>query len=247
MAADKKATILSIGGIILVVGLMVLGGRVIIRKVGNTVRMPEKRIEIPATEKEVRETGDIRESRYEVDEFDSLDIRGIWNIIITQGESYSIKVRARDSKLQNIDMIQRGKEIVLHQTTSLNFLSGTPLEVTVPELSRLKAEGGSQIVIKGFDGSSMILQIDGMATVTGSENRIDNLRIMGEGAGSINLLKSTVVNADLFLQGLVNVKLHMGGGTLKGRIEGLCSLSYSGNVEEESIKLDGLGSVKKME
>jgi hypothetical protein len=249
MAADKKVTILSIGGIILVVSLMVLGGRFFFKGIGSSIRskLPEPRIERTAGNEiaETRESG--TRAVYEVEEFSDIDVEGIWNITVTKGETYSLAISEEESNLGKIMVVQKNNQIALRQKSGLNFFTGTPVEITMPNLNRLRVEGGSSIKINGFEGDRMEVIIEGMTVVTGNGNRIENLEIDGEGAGTLNFLESSVVNADLSLDGLVNLKLHMAGGVLKGRVEGLCNVKYTGTVSEEAVRIEGLGSVKKID
>ncbi len=249
MAADKKVTILSIGGIVLVVSLMVLGGRFFFKGIGSSIRtrLPEPRIERSAGNDiaQTHESG--TRAVYEVENFSGIDVEGIWNITITKGDTYSVVIREEESKLDKIKVTQKDNQIILRQRSGLNFFTGTPVEITMPVLDRLRVEGGSSIKINDFESEHMEVVIEGMTVVTGTGNEIENLEIDGEGAGTLNFLESSVANADLSLDGLVNIKLHMAGGVLKGIMEGLCNVKYTGTVSEETVRIEGLGSVKKID
>ena len=99
--------------------------------------------------------------------------------------------------------------------------------------------------ISGFDLDSLELDVDGAANITARDGSIADLEIDSDGAATFNLSGVEVTNAEVEMDGASNLNIRMDGGDLTGVLRGLGDVTYSGEVSEERIRIDGLGRVRK--
>ena len=226
-----------IAGLVVVVMALAVGARMYVGSVIGSGKDREARMELSGTR---------AERSFEESEFDRIEISGAWQMEVRRGDNYRVHVAADEALLDKVSVERRGTTLNIeaekwgwHEDARLRA------ELVMPNLSGLSASGGVDVEIADFVESDLKLDIAGAAHVEGHDNRIDRLVIIAEGASDIDFTSSKVVNADVRMDGAGNVDLTMDGGELVGRIGGVGSVTYAGEVSNESVRFDGLGSVER--
>ena len=101
--------------------------------------------------------------------------------------------------------------------------------------------------ISGFQEEGLKIEINGASSVKGDNNVFEHLSIELNGAGRVDFGGTETRDAEVDIDGVGTVTLSITGGVLDGSIEGLGTIKYYGEISDNRIDIDGLGSVKKIE
>jgi hypothetical protein len=181
----------------------------------------------------------------EVGTFTELKIVGAWEVRIEKGDDHSITVTAADSIMEKLRVESRGNTLNLNYPLHSSISSrGAKAVIRMPELERIESKGGTSIQFSGFTIDRLEVDLEGASNLKGEDSDIEDLFITAEGATNVDCGNCEIVNAHLDVEGAGSVKLRMNGGNLTGTVAGLANVVYIGTVKRETIKVDGLGSVK---
>ncbi len=192
------------------------------------------------------ELGADSQVRYDNKDFNRITLGGIWKAKLTRGEEYSIKVSAPINILDSVSLEQTGRTLqITNNFPAFAADRDVLLEITLPDLEDLTLSGGAQLSFEGFQQKDMKLILSGAGQITGEDSRCENLTVIFSGAGQMDLMGLSAVNADVTLSGAGELLLHMNGGNLSGKLSGMGSIEYDGNVKNEGIVISGLGDVSR--
>ena len=238
MNSSRKTALISVVGIVAAIGLMVGVGFGVARRVSGSVRRPER----PNTE----QTAQNGRLMADLVDFDSIHTEGGWSVTIMHGEVFSVEVDASEKALEQVNVFSRGDTLHLELDSGVQSITGN-LRATVflPDLERLQTAGGARVVISGFDLDALDIKVDGAASIIARDGRIGDLSVDSDGAASFDFDEVQVVNADVTMDGASNLAITMNGGALTGVLSGLGNVAFSGEVSDESIRIDGLGRVRR--
>jgi hypothetical protein len=238
MNSSRKTALISVVGIVAAIGLMVGVGFGVARRVSGSVRRPER----PNTE----QTAQNGRLMADLVDFDSIHTEGGWSVTIMHGEVFSVEVDASEKALEQVNVFSRGDTLHLELDSGVQSITGN-LRATVflPDLERLQTAGGARVVISGFDLDALDIKVDGAASIIARDGRIGDLSVDSDGAASFDFDEVQVVNADVTMDGASNLAITMNGGALTGVLSGLGNVTFSGEVSDESIRIDGLGRVRR--
>ncbi|MFP4373224.1 MAG: GIN domain-containing protein [Spirochaetaceae bacterium] len=236
MKGTTKIVLGIVGVLVLVVIALAIGARVV---VGNVLSSGSEGDPIELSGTRIERSFDVRD-------FSAIDVRGGWQIAITEGDSYSVTVSADEALMERIIVERDGDALRVDADRWRWSNEGRlRLEVTTPRLSRIDVDGGADVRLSGLRADSLRIGIDGAGNITGTDSRIERLAVEVDGAANVDFVESSVVHADIRMSGAGNVEITMAGGELTGRIEGVGSVGYGGEVSRRTIRVDGLGSVER--
>ncbi len=242
MNSSGRAVLISVVGIVAAIGLMVGAGSGIVGRVGDGVRwlersVPERRAE--RTTQDERITVDL------VD-FNSIYAAGGWSVTITQGEAFNVEVSASEKALEQVNVFNRGGTLHLELDFGIRSIAGNlKATVSLPDLESLQTAGGAGVTISGFDLDSLHIEVDGAANIAVHDGRIDDLSIDSDGAAIFDFSGVQVRNAEVEMDGASHLNISMAGGVLQGVLRGLGDVIFSGEVSDESIRIEGLGRIRR--
>ncbi len=195
-----------------------------------------------------KEAGILTEKTYSIEGFTGIEVRGGWKIDIASDNSYGVKVTI-PQYLEN-DIVIRKEGAVLHcgfqaGTTIRSGSSEMAIAITAPSIQNLRTEGGADIDLSGFTEEDFRFTSLGACSLDGEGNRFTNLFIRTEGAADIDLRNSEVYNAELNSAGAGSIKITMTGGELSGSVEGASSVVYYGEVSKNTLRAQGISSIKQ--
>ena len=238
MNSGKKTVLISVVGIIVAIGLMVGVGFGVARRVGNRVRQ----FDPPRTEESTQGGRLIAD----LVDFDTVYTEGGWTVTILQGDTFRVEVEASEKALDQMDVFTRGDTLHLELDSGIQSIAGNlRATVSLPDLERLRTVGGASISINGFDLDALEVVVDGAASIVARDGTIGDLSIDSDGAASFDFDQVRVANADVDMDGASSLDITMDGGALTGVLSGLGNVTFSGPVSEQSIKIDGLGRVRR--
>lgn len=173
----------------------------------------------------VRGSGDIVEEGREVSNFDRVALDGVGEVILTQGDSYSLVVEAEDNLMEYIKTSVRGDELIINIKSRRPILPSRPIKfyVTTPNLEAVSVDGAGTVTIDELNTGSLELDINGSGHVTIDELDADSVLVGIDGVGDLDLTGT----ADALK---ININ---GSGNFNGR---------SLESQSASVNIDGLGN-----
>jgi hypothetical protein len=202
-------------------------------------------ITIKLNNEDLQGSGKVTTKDFEVSDFDRLSFSGIGNIIITQGDTESLKVEAESNVIERLEISSGGKKLKIgFKNNFFNIIPTKPVNfyLSVKDLREISMSGVGSI------------KCDNLAT--------DDLSIDSSGAGSVDMnLTTTVLEVALSGAGKVNLAGQTqsqsidisGAGSYSAKefISKDCEVSISGlgraivnATDTLDVNMSGLGSVE---
>src|SRR5258706_8079562 len=138
----------------------------------QTWKMTDKGLECatcPALPKRQQGLGD--QDQFGLKDFDELDITGIFNMVIRQGDVYSIEMQGAESERKKFKVDQSGDRLEIsynsrNKTFWMNNNSDELVKIfiTMPNLSKLKVKGAGKIKIEDFREDNTDITLFGAMT-----------------------------------------------------------------------------------
>jgi hypothetical protein len=177
--------------------------------------------------------------QYNLTDFTAVSASQGFSVVITQGNSYSVKVTTDDNLQQYMDVHKDGSTLYVQLKPGFGFTT-TQLkaEITMPTLTNLQLSGGSQATAQNLNlAGNLGIDFSGgsRATITGTA--VD-LTVSGSGGSNINLQDLQVQNASVDLSGGSQAKVDA-SGRLDVNLSGGSQLQYRGNPTMGSQDISG--------
>ncbi|MBN2048939.1 MAG: DUF2807 domain-containing protein, partial [Spirochaetales bacterium] len=114
------------------------------------------------------------ERTYEVEDFTGIESSGGWEVVVTQGNRYEVKVTAPENIHDVLRISRKGDNLVLGFEPGYTVSNArTSAVIYMPELRRLSGTGGTAFTFNGFSGERLDIEIAGGATLHGTGGRYD--------------------------------------------------------------------------
>ena len=160
-----------------------------------------------------------------VGSFDELDVKGIFNVLLTQGNKESVKIEAEDNLQDLFEVKTEDSRLMINMKKDAHFNSKKKMKVYVTFKS-----------LKSMD-------LKTVGNVSSEENlRFDDLKISNKSVGSVDL-KMTAKNIDIDNKSVGNVKLNGNAENALIKNKGVGSMMASDFVVQKmDIDNSGVGS-----
>jgi hypothetical protein len=214
--------------------------------------------------KPVKGNGNVTTESRPVKAFKKLEINGIFDVIITQGDVEAVSVET-DENLQEFILIEQdGDRLSLNTSSEVNFKKSTKMNVyvTVKSMTHLSSNGIGDVKTENqLNGKKLTVDISGVGDVDLNMN-YGSLEFDYQGVGDV-LLKGDVAKVDMDCMGVGNVKAYdlntkevkldqsgvgdtefFASDAVDIDFSGVGNVRYKGNPASKSIDKDGIGSVK---
>lgn len=193
----------------------------------------------------VDESGVQKTERRPAGPFDSIDIKGTFNIIINGGHDYSVKITCDSNLLPYISTEARDRKLFIFTKKSICTTKGIKIFVSAPAIERVDASGSNDISITGIDNHSMSVSLDGAGdlNLSGSTNKFE-----AELFGSNHLFAKNFRSAEtsISIAGSSDARVYA-SKILKINISGVGGVIYSGNPKTVIKNISGIGTIKAAE
>ncbi len=104
-------------------------------------------------------------------DFNDLDITGIFNLVIRQGDVYSVEMQGPESEKKRFRVDQSGDQLEIdyrsnNKTFWLKNIDDEPVKIIIsmPHLTKLKVKGAGKVRMEGFHEESMDISLLGAMT-----------------------------------------------------------------------------------
>ena len=179
--------------------------------------------------------------------FDSIEINGTWNVVVSQGDEWQVELSYPENYLEEFEVSVDGDHLSLDGAESRSFFGRSSAQfaahIVMPALVELEVAGSSRVTLSGFEGEQLSIDAAGATQITGEDGRYGELELSVAGANDIQLAGFVFTDADVDLAGASSLTLTMDGGELTGGLAGAGKVEYFGTVSREAIDVAGFGSV----
>ena len=245
MDPNKRTRIFAAAGIVVIAGALVFAGYTIVTRSASRIGVFARSTGVSTQVSRAETDSMLPVVIGELRDFAAVAATGGWKITLVPGD-FAVQVFAADRAADQVRVSQRDGTLHLDLAPgTISVSDGLEAQITAPDLSRIDIRGGANVRIVGFDLESLGLRIDGAASVTAVDGTIGSLDLVVNGAANIDLSQSPVVDARVSLDGASNLTIAMAGGDLSGALRGVGNVTYTGDVSSESIRVDGLGRVRR--
>jgi hypothetical protein len=254
MKNNTRTVLISVVGITVAIGVMVIVGLRMAGRIGERVRQ-----ESDTRSATVQEVTVERDDTEEVDrravpvlfdeeftDFTSIVVTGGWTLTLLQGSDYLVDVTASERAMDEVYVYQRGDELRLSIKSGIGTVTGNlKAIVTVPDLDRIQIDGGVTGTIEAFETDELEIEVDGAASIRALDCDFGKLDIDVDGAATLDFWESSVRDVFLEMDGAAQLSVTMDGGDLAGVIRGVGQVTYRGEVDDEDVDVEGLGRVRR--
>lgn len=207
----------------------------------------------------VRGSGDLITQEKQVSDFDSIDLSGVGEVIVTQGGSESLTIETDDNVMEHLKVVVENGTLKLGFEDGSKFITPTRLVfyVGVDDLTRLIVSGSGDIKAETLEADHLDVIVSGSGNVRIVDLATGELQTEISGSGEVSLAGDaaaqdvTISGAGEYLAGDIcskSVEINVSGSgdatvcameTLDASISGSGSVNYYG---KPSINSSGSGS-----
>ncbi len=190
---------------------------------------------------EVRGSVNIINETRPVSRFDAIEMNGIGNVVIRQGDKESLQITTDDNLTEYIQSSVNNKTLKLEIQEGVHLVPSDPITylVTVKSLNRIQIDGAGKIEVSPFTVGNLKISINGDGILNFEDVFADVLAVDVSGLGEINAAgEVNTLHVDLSGSGKIQV------AELRARM-GTFDVSGSGDISAwvtDVLTLDISGS-----
>jgi hypothetical protein len=211
-------------------------------------------------------SGILKTEEREVSGFDKISVEYPAKVLISQGNTETLKVEAEDNLLPGLKTEVKGNELRIYYKSPdgkhVNPTKMAVITITVKELSSLDFSSAGESTVSGIKSDDLSVSLSGAGNVKLNDIAVQNLSVNLSGAGS-SVATGTADDLSLNISGFggfngkdlqsnkVSVNISGAGSatvraedTLNASISGAGSVNYYGSPEV-SKQISGVGSVRQ--
>lgn len=199
-----------------------------------------------------------------ITDFDQVEVSRAFNVDISQGEAFSVVIRVDNNLVEHLEVVKEGNTLKIGLAPdSEKILARTQqVEITMPELTRLRLSGACDGTITGFkstkaleaillgasslqgdvEAGDVLVNADGASQVTLSGSG-QNLTVAAAGASTVDLTKFSAADANVYAGGSSEVTVNP-SGKLDAVASGNSTIYYLGSPILGTIEKIGDSEVR---
>lgn len=176
--------------------------------------------------------------------FNAIDMSGVGEVIITQGEAVGLNIEADDNFQPLILSEVRNDTLFLSMKPKVNLRHFTRMifHVTIKEFTRLTLSGAALVKVHNLSGDKLTVDHSGAGSVT-IAGTVNEQRVTLSGAGTYDGAALVSKQATVDLRGLGSMVVQV-RERLDATISGAGSIEYIGSPELHKT-ISGLGSIRQ--
>ena len=219
-----------------------------------------------ACAQQVSGNGNVVTKDISVSPFTQLELKGVFNVFISQGEKENVKVEADENLQDVVEILQNDKNLTIKCKEKFSIRKSTKMNIyiTVKNLDHLHINGvGSVSSTTPLNQDNLALDISGVGNTELQLNckklnvnisAVGNIKLKGNadaadisasGTGNLKAFDLMVKKLNISVSGVGNAEVHA-DEEINISSSGIGNLTYSGNATVKSKVASGIGNVKKL-
>ena len=207
--------------------------------------------------------GEIITETRAVDEFDALEISGMFDVILEPGNKPLVTITGDENLMQWISVKTSSGTLVIDSEKRLRSESGIKIVINYQALEEINSSGASNIIAEETlfgDRLRLIISGAGKTDLSLAVKSIDIemsgaaliylsgvaevLRASLSGAGSMEAYSLETVNCELQISGVGSANVNV-TGDLEAQVSGVGGVEYIGNPKNVHRDVSGVGSINE--
>lgn len=188
-------------------------------------------------------SGDMETRELSLEEFNSLDVGGAFDIEVSFGKKQKIEVTIDDNLWDHFDAKIKGKWLDLDWGRNCSPSNDCHIKIVVPSLEEVNIHGACDLEISDFDAHDFTYKLSGAGDLE-MDGKVDNLEIKISGAGDADTTDLKAKNVKVSISGAGNADVYA-EESIRARISGVGNLTYHGDPDDEDTRVSGLGNISK--
>jgi hypothetical protein len=210
-------------------------------------------------------TGDLVNQERTISDFSELEVRGIFNLYLSQGDRVALRIEAYEQTHEDISVLSRGEKLILDLEKDEKIFGNKEINVylTVKDLSRFEFDGVSvvktemplklnhlRLVGNGVGNTNLELivkELDAEFNMVGNitlSGKAETVLLQNDGVGNLDASELITDFMTLESEGIGKVEVYC-EKELSITVNGIGKVTYSGDAEIKKLKRNGIGKVEK--
>ena len=189
----------------------------------------------------VKGSGVLLEESRNVPEFSSIDLSGVYEVIVRCGQKQEVIVFGDDNVVPHVKTEVNGNVLKVFLDHSISTRNKIKLILSANRIDSLKVSGTANVDISRLNNKSFNLKISGTGHVK-AEGLSDALEITMSGAGNADAKNLTAKTAVVDMSGAGNVVLSASDELIVS-IRGVGNVFYYGNPGRVVKNVSGVGKI----
>lgn len=194
----------------------------------------------------IKGSGNVEKQKRNVSSFNAIELNGVFNVFLLQGETEALTIEADDNLLPIIKSSVDNNKLIVKTKKHLNIKKSTKMNVfiTFKDINSLGFYGVGDL---SCDAPIKLKSLNIDNNGVGNLNLVgscSNVTIKNSGVGNINTSKFTAKIMDVTNSGVGNVDIYV-TEELKLKNLGIGNIYYEGGASIIDIDSSGIGKIKK--
>ncbi|MFZ5948028.1 MAG: head GIN domain-containing protein [Stygiobacter sp.] len=191
----------------------------------------------------VRGNGKLKTQTRNIENFDRLEVGGVFSVKVEIGKEASLKIQAEENLLPLIKTNVVDGTLIIETKKGLNPRREIKILITTPDLNYVEVSGANSLQIFNIDEDVFEVNLSGAGSIY-LKGKVEKLYADLSGAGSIdskdliaNVVEISVsgaASADVFAKERINAS-----------VSGVGSINYYGNPQYVKTNISGVGSINR--
>ena len=184
-----------------------------------------------------------KSEKRDVSSFDAVSFDGAFDVTIVLQKKRGVEVSGDDNIIPHIITDVKGD--TLHVTTNKSICSkiGLRVSITNDDISKITAEGSSDISVSDVKNRALTVHINGAGDFSAS-GKTGTFVASISGSGNVNARQLQAGEVDISIDGAGDAIVYA-SGKLKASIDGAGDISYYGDPREVVKNISGAGDIEK--
>jgi Putative auto-transporter adhesin, head GIN domain len=190
------------------------------------------------------DSGPVRTENRTVETFHAIELRGAAEMQVEVGKGPAVSITAGERVLQGTSaQVRDGVLVVLIRERGGWFQRGpaAKLIVQAPTLDSVDISGAGQFTLHEVSGDRLSISLQGAGSLD-ANGSVGLLTARIDGAGRGDLARLVATEAQVSVNGAGSLELNV-TGTLQAEVNGVGSITYSGNPQKVVPSLNGVGRI----
>jgi len=190
------------------------------------------------------DSGPERTENRAVEPFHAIELRGAAQMQVEVGKGPGLSITAGERVLQGTSsQVRDGVLVVLVRERGGWFQRGpaAKLLVQAPALDSVKISGAGDFALNDVSGEKLAIVVEGAGKLE-ANGTVRTLSARIDGAGNVDLAKLAATDAEVAVNGAGKLEVQA-TGTLNAEVNGVGSITYTGNPQKVVPAVHGVGSI----
>jgi hypothetical protein len=190
---------------------------------------------------------DVTDRAVDVDDFESIHLKGSMDVEVIQASSYSVSVETEDNWQQWVKIERHGDTLVMKMDEERpgSWFSNEPavaIRITMPYVEEILVQGSGEVRSPSIASEALELRVDGSGDIEVTEVAVPILDLNVNGSGDIKLWKVSSEQTTAEVDGSGDIKITEGFiFELASMIRGSGDIKVAGESERAEIAIYGSG------